>query len=257
MSRYIAFAYGVGAYGIFFLTFLYLVGFLANLVVPKGIDDGVAASTGAALLVNLGLVALFGIQHSVMARPAFKRWWTSFVPPVVERSSFVLVASLMLILLFWQWQPMPQVIWEVTADGGITTAWALFCAGFALVLLATFVVDHFDLFGLKQVTLNLMQKAYHHPAFKVTWFYKFVRHPIYLGFLLAFWSTPRMTLGHLIFALGMSGYILIGIHYEERDLETFFGDDYRRYRERVPMLIPTAKAHETIRQRPAHGSGHG
>lgn len=258
MARISAFAYGLGAYGLFFAAFLYLIGFLANQVVPKGVDDGVAVSTGLALLINCGLIVLFGVQHSVMARPGFKSWLTRFVPQSIERSTFVLAASLVLVLLYWQWRPMTQVVWNVQASGLATALWVVFASGFLLVLLSTFIIDHFDLFGLRQVYLNLMQRGYTHLPFKVTYFYKFVRHPLYLGLLLAFWATPVMTLGHLVFALGMSAYVFIGIRFEERDLQTILGDDYRRYRERVPMLLPSPdKVHETVTPPARPAAGHG
>ena len=248
MARIIVFAYGLGAYGLFFAAFLYLVGFLANLVVPKGIDAGLATPMPSALLVNLGLVALFGVQHSLMARPGFKTWLTRFVPKSAERSTYVLATSLVLILMYWQWRPMTDVIWQVNSTWLATALWGVFATGFLIVLLSTFIVDHFDLFGLRQVTLNLLRRSYRHPPFRVTYFYRFIRHPIYLGLLLAFWATPQMTLGHLVFALGMSAYIFIGVRFEERDLETFLGEEYRRYRERVPMLLPSAgKVHETVK----------
>lgn len=249
MARFLAFAYGVGAYGIFFLTFLYLIGFLANVYVPKGIDDGLQGPASTAFAINLALIALFGVQHSVMARPAFKKWLTQWISPAVERSTFVLASSLVLILLYWQWRPLDAVVWQFSSELGSTIALAMFCLGFLLVLASTFIISHFDLFGLKQVTLNLMNKPYDHPQFKVTWFYKFIRHPLYLGFIIAFWSTPTMTVGHLLFALAMTGYIFIGIHYEERDLKHFLGEDYRSYAEKVPMLLPVARPHETRRPR--------
>ena len=251
MRRIIGFVYGVTCYAIFFVTFLYLIAFLANFMVPKGIDDGIPTATGAAALINLGLIALFGIQHSVMARPAFKKRLAAFLPESVERSTFVLAASLVLIVLYWQWRPLPQVVWSIESPVGQMVLWGLLLAGFGIVLLSTFIIDHFELFGLRQVWLGLLNKTYRHPAFRVTYFYKFVRHPLYFGMLLGIWCTPQMTVGHLLFALGMSVYILIGIHYEERDLETFLGEDYRRYKERVPMLIPNVvKPHETIKGRP-------
>ena len=248
MSRFIVFIYGVLCYCIFFVSFLYLIGFLGNLLVPMSIDSGVSTGTGAALLINIGLIALFGLQHSVMARPGFKAWWTKIVPKSVERSTYVLLTSLILILLYWQWRPMGQVIWQADAAWSQAILWGIFCAGFALVLLSTFIIDHFDLFGLRQVTLNLLQKEYTNPGFKVTFFYKFVRHPLYVGWLLAFWGIPTMTLGHLVFAIGMSAYILIAIRYEERDLVKFLGEDYAKYQERVPMLIPRpGKVHDTVK----------
>ncbi len=251
MRRIIGFGYGVTCYAIFFVTFLYLIGFVANFMVPKGIDDGVPITTGVAILVDFALIALFGVQHSVMARPAFKKRLEAVLPQSVERSTFVLAASLALIVLYWQWRPLPQVLWSVQSPAAQTASWTVMAAGFAIVLLSSFVIDHFDLFGLRQVWLGLVGRAYSHPPFQVTYFYKFIRHPIYLGLLLGIWGTPRMTLGHLLFAIGMSDYILIGIHYEERDLEMFIGEDYRRYKKRVPMLIPGAgKPHETVKARP-------
>lgn len=257
MGRVIALIYGIVVYGIFFATFLYLIGFLGNFIVPRSIDVGPATPIGLALVINLGLIALFGVQHSVMARPAFKNWWANIVPRPVERSTYVLATSLILILLYWQWRPMGQIIWQADSALMQGVMWGVFGLGFLLVLLATFVIDHFDLFGLRQVVLNWQGKAYSHPNFKVTFFYRFIRHPIYLGWLLAFWGTPTMTLGHLLFATGMSAYILIAIRYEERDLVRFHGDDYTRYRKRVPMLVPKlGTPHETVKpgpSRPLHG----
>lgn len=248
MRRVIGFVYGVACYGIFFLSFLYLIGFLANFMVPKGIDDGASTDTGLAVLIDCALAALFGVQHSVMARTAFKKRLAALLPESVERSTFVLAASLALIVLYWQWRPLPQIIWSAQSPEIKAGLWAVMMAGFGIVLLSSFVIDHFDLFGLRQVWLALLGRAYGHPRFQVVYFYRFIRHPIYLGLLLGFWATPRMTLGHLIFAISMSGYILIGIQYEERDLARFLGEDYRRYRQRVPMLIPgLAKPHETVK----------
>ena len=248
MGRGITFLYGVVCYGIFFLTFLYLIGFLGNLLVPRSIDVGPAASMSIAFLVNFVLIALFGIQHTVMARPGFKEKWTKIVPKSIERSTYVLISSALLILLYWQWRPMGGVIWEAEAVWAQNILWAVFFGGFLLVLLSTFVIDHFDLFGLRQVWFNLRQKAYTSSGFKVTFFYKFVRHPLYVGWIMSFWGTPRMTTGHLLFALGMTAYILIAIRYEERDLVKFLGDDYSRYRDKVPMLIPKfGKAHDTVK----------
>ena len=248
MARSFAFLYGVVAYGIFFLTFLYLIGFVGNLVVPKSIDTGAVIGTGAALVINIVLIALFGVQHTVMARPGFKERWTRIVPASIERSTYVLLASLILILLFWQWRPMGRIIWELQAAWAQYVMWAIFFGGFGLVLLSTFVIDHFDLFGLRQVMLNLRQKPYTSGDFKVTFFYKFVRHPLYARFIMAFWGTPTMTVGHLLFAVGMTGYILIAIRYEERDMVTFHGDAYTKYRAKVPMLIPRfGRAHETVK----------
>lgn len=257
MGRMLALLYGVIAYGIFFLTFLYLIGFVGNAIVPKSIDSGPATATATAVLINVLLMALFGIQHSVMARPEFKKRWTEWIPAPIERSTFVLLASLILVLLYWQWRPLTQVVWDVQATWGQYLLWALFAAGFLLVLLSTFVIDHFDLFGLRQVMLNLRRQAYTHPGFKVTYFYRFVRHPLYSGFLLAFWATPHMTLGHLLFASGMTVYILIAIRYEERDLVRFHGQNYVAYREKVPMLVPRlGRIHATVRPQASSQPGH-
>jgi protein-S-isoprenylcysteine O-methyltransferase Ste14 len=248
MGRVLAFGYGVVCYGIFFLTFLYLVGFLSNLVVPRSIDVGPAASAMNALLINVALIALWGIQHSVMARPGFKEKWTKIVPKSIERSTYVLISSAILILLYWQWRPMTGVIWEAQSAWGQNLGYAVLFGGIVIVLLSTFIIDHFDLFGLRQVWLNLTKKAYTHSPFKVTFFYKFVRHPLYVGWIMSFWGTPRMTVGHLLFAVGMTAYIMIAIRYEERDLETFLGENYVQYKKKVPMLIPKfGKGHDTVK----------
>jgi len=216
MGRGIAFLYGVVCYGIFFLSFLYLIGFLGNLLVPRSIDVGPIANISTAFLINFALIALFGIQHTVMARPGFKEKWTKIIPKSVERSTYVLISSLILILLYWQWRPMTGVIWEAEAVWAQSILWAVFFGGFLLVLLSTFVIDHFDLFGLRQVWLNLRQKEYTSFDFKVTFFYKFVRHPLYVGWIMSFWGTPRMTVGHLLFALVMSAYSQGRVHAEHR-----------------------------------------
>ena len=249
MGRVISFLYGILCYSVFFGSFLYLIGFLGNFFVPTSVDNGPAASTGIALIINLGLIGLFGLQHSVMARPDFKAWWTRVVPRSIERSTYVLLSSLVLILLYWQWRPMDQLIWQADAPWSVALLWGVFGFGFILVLLSTFVIDHFDLFGLRQVALNLLRREYTHPEFKVTFFYKFVRHPLYVGWILAFLrGTPSMTLGHLLFAIGMTMYILIAVRYEERDLVEFLGSDYADYKDRVPMLIPRpGVVHETIK----------
>jgi protein-S-isoprenylcysteine O-methyltransferase Ste14 len=251
MSRVIGFVYGVVCYAIFFVTFVYLIGFLGNVMVPKGIDDGTATAMGAALAIDLGLVALFGLQHSVMARPRFKAWLTKWLPDSAERSTFVLITSAVLVLTFWQWRPMTGVVWSVTDPFAVRALWALYALGFGIVLAATFIIDHFDLFGLRQVWLALVNRAYHHPPFRVTYFYRFVRHPIYLGLLIAFFSAPTMTVGRLVFAIGMTAYIMVGMRFEERDLVHFLGEDYRRYSERVPRLIPSlGHVHEKVKPAP-------
>jgi protein-S-isoprenylcysteine O-methyltransferase Ste14 len=230
--------YGGVVYLVFVATFLYAVAFIGNLPVPKTIDSGEPGPVVVALLINTLLLGLFAIQHSVMARPAFKRWWTRFVPSPVERSTYVLLASLALLLLYWQWRPMPEIIWSVTNPVGILLLQALFWTGCGIVLISLFLINHFELFGLSQVYARLQRRALPPPVFKTPLFYKKVRHPIYLGFLIAFWATPNMTAGHLLFSIATTGYIMIGIYFEERDLVALFGDQYHRYREQVSMLIP-------------------
>ncbi len=250
MGRILAFLYGVLCYAVFFLVFLYLIGFIADVGVPKGIDDGAAGTTGIAFVVDLALIAAFGLQHSIMARAGFKSWLTRRLSPAVERSTFVLASSVLLVLLFWQWQPMKSVVWSVSDPMAVGLLWGLYLFGFGMVLASSFIIDHFDLFGLRQVWLHLLQRRYVHPPFMVTWMYRVVRHPLYAGMLLAFWSAPTMTLGRLVFAIGMSAYIGIGVRYEERDLVRFIGQDYQRYRERVPMIVPRPGAsHEVVRPR--------
>ena len=238
IGRIAVFIYGVLSYAVFFGAFLYLVGFLANMFVPKSIDIGESVGSIAALVVNVGLIVLFGLQHSVMARRGFKRNLTKWLPTEMERSTYVLMSSLALLVLYLVWQPMPAVVWQFTSSVGAMTAWVLYASGLALVLASTFLIDHFELFGLKQVFQNLIGRLPVAISFQVRFLYRFVRHPLYLGWLFVFWATPTMTQGHLLFALGMSAYIFIGIHYEERDLIDTHGVDYERYRDEVPMLMP-------------------
>ncbi len=242
LSRAIALLYGVVAYAVFFCTFLYAIGFVEGLLVPKAIDDGAVGLLVPALIVNVLLMSVFAIQHSVMARPGFKRWWTQFVPKSIERSTYVLLASLALVLLFWQWQPIPQVVWQVTDPVAATAIVALSLFGWLLVLFSTFLINHFELFGVHQVVNNLRGHDMPAARFKTPVLYKVVRHPIYLGFIIAFWAAPTMSVGHLLFAAVTTAYIFVGIFLEERDLVALFGDEYRRYRARVGMLIPFRKS---------------
>ena len=250
MAAFAALTYGAITYLLFLGTFLYAVAFVGNMPVPKTIDSGAAGPIVSALIIDILLLGLFAIQHSVMARPGFKRWWTRLVPHSVERSTYVLFASVTLLVLYWQWQPIPQPLWSITSQMGLAVTQAIFWFGWAMVLVSTFLINHFELFGLRQVYARLRGRTLPAPVFKTPLLYKRVRHPIYVGFLLAFWATPDMTVGHLLFAAGTTGYILIGIYLEERDLIGLFGDEYRRYRAQVPMLVPMlrGKRHAGVRQ---------
>jgi methanethiol S-methyltransferase len=238
MIRSLALLYGFGAYVVFLGAFLHAIGFVTGLPVVKTLDTGPAGPMVEAVIINMLLMSLFAIQHSVMARPGFKRWWTQFVSPAVERSTYVLAASLALILLIWQWRPLPEIVWPVTDPGLAMSLIALSLFGWVVVLISTFLINHFELFGLYQVVLNFAGRKTSEARFKTPVLYKMVRHPIYLGFIIAFWATPVMTVGHLLFAAVTTAYIFVGIWLEERDLVAVFGDEYRRYRERVGMLFP-------------------
>jgi len=242
MSRLIALVYGIACYAFFFVTFLYTIAFVENFPVPRTIDSGPHVPMMEALIVNMLLMALFAIQHSVMARPQFKAWWTQFVPKSVERSTYVLFATLLVALMCWQWRPIPAVLWHIDDPviAGVMTGLSLF--GFLVVLASSFLINHFELFGVYQVAKNLTGREMPAPRFYTPLFYNFVRHPLYLGFIIAFWAAPTMTAGHLLFAVVTTAYIFIGILLEERDLVDLFGDDYRRYRQRVAMIIPWRKS---------------
>ncbi|KLO33598.1 methanethiol S-methyltransferase [Mycobacterium haemophilum] len=238
MKRSLMIGYGAAAYALFLVAFLYAVGFVGGIVVPRDVNHGIAAPIGAAVVVNVVLLGVFAIQHSVMARPGFKRWWTRFVPAPIERSTYVLLTSAALLLLYWQWRTMPAVIWEVRAPAGRLALWVLFWLGWAIVFASTFMINHFDLFGLRQVYLAWRGKPYAAIGFRAPLLYRLVRHPLMFGFLIVFWSAPTMTAGHLLFATATTGYILIAIQLEERDLVATLGDQYRDYRRDVPMLLP-------------------
>jgi protein-S-isoprenylcysteine O-methyltransferase Ste14 len=234
----LALAYGALSYTVFLVAFLYAIAFVGNLVVPKTIDSGAQGSLPEALIVNVLLLGAFAIQHSVMARPGFKKWWTKIIPRSIERSTFVLLASLLLLLLYWQWRPITTQVWAVENAAGRILLQGLFFLGWLIVFFGTFMINHFDLFGLRQVYLNLRNQEYTDLGFRVSGFYKFLRHPIMLGFLIAFWATPVMTAGHLLFAVATTGYIFIALQLEERDLVNHFGEQYQEYRRKTSMLVP-------------------
>jgi methanethiol S-methyltransferase len=238
-TRVLIIGYGSMAYLTFPAAFVYAIGFLGNIGVPRSVDNGIAAPFGEGLAVNLALLALFAVQHSVMARPGFKRWWTRFVAPSVERSTYVLIASVVLFVVFWQWRTMPAVVWDVTSPSGRAAVWAAFWLGWVTALASTFMISHFELFGLRQAYLAWRgRKPNIDTGFRTPLLYRLIRHPLMVGFLMAFWSAPTMTAGHLLFAVVTTAYILIAVQLEERDLVASLGTPYREYRRRVPMFVP-------------------
>lgn len=241
MRQLLTIGYGAISYLIFLVSFLYSIAFVGDFWVPRTVDNGLVSSATEAFALNIVLLGLFAIPHSVMARPAFKRWWTQFVPSTIERSTYVLVSSLLLILLFWQWRTMPTVIWDVRWPPIRLFLHALFWLGWIIVLASTFMINHFDLFGLRQVYLSGRNKPYRDLEFRATLLYRVVRHPLMLGFIVAFWAAPTMTAGHLLFAIATTAYVLIALQFEERDLRHALGEPYRAYSSRVPMLIPRVR----------------
>lgn len=238
MKRHLALGYGAAAYAVFVAAFLYAIGFVGNIVVPRSVDHGLTAPVRRALLVDTLLLGAFAVQHSVMARPGFKVWWTRFVPPAIERSTYVVLSSAVLALLYWQWRTMPAVVWDIRPQAGRLVLWALFWLGWAIVFASTFMINHFDLFGLRQVYLAWRAEPYTELGFQARSLYRLVRHPIMLGFVIAFWAAPTMTAGHLLFAVATTGYILTAVRLEERDLVAALGDQYHAYRRSVSMLLP-------------------
>lgn len=241
MKKVLVIIYGVIAYLVFLVAFLYAIGFVGNLFVPKSIDSGGEASLMTSLIINLSLMSLFALQHSIMARPVFKEWLTKYVNPAIERSTYVLLSSLILLLLYWKWQPMTTIVWDTE---GITSTivMVIFLSGWVIVFLSTLMISHFELFGLTQIYKNFKDQSLTVPEFQVNWFYKLVRHPIMLGFIIAFWAAPTMTVGRLLFAAVTTIYILIAVKYlEEKDLKKFIGKAYEDYQKKVPMILPFTK----------------
>lgn len=247
IQRALIFLYAILSYALFVLSFLYMLGFVGNVVVAKSIDTGGGGAVSEALIVDIILLGLFAFQHSLMARPAFKFWWTRIIPPAGERSTYVLLSSLALLLLFWQWRPIPATIWRMDGAAALLLT-CLQWVGWLIAFASTFMIDHFDLFGLKQGLGALRGAEASTPAFQIRWLYRLVRHPLMLGFLIAFWATPVMTAGHLLFAIVTSLYILAAVQLEERDLMATLGEPYERYRSQVPMLVPFSPL---VRDRPS------
>ena len=240
------FAYGAVCYVLFLATFLYAIGFVESLFVPTSLDSGVGGPVGQAVLINVAILGLFAVQHTIMARPAFKKWWTRFIPQAAERSTFVLATCAILILLFWQWRPITGVVWQVQGSVLRAILYGVSLGGWGLVLYSSFLIDHFDLFGLRQVYLHLRRQPYSDAPFKDPWLYQLVRNPLMLGFLIAFWFAPVMTYGHLLFAGVVTGYVFVGIWFEERDIAAKLGEPYRRYRARTSMLLPLPRRRSEV-----------
>ena len=248
MSRFLILGYGSFSYLFFFGVFLYAIGFVGNLAGDlKTIDSGESSELWSAIAIDVALLGLFAVQHSVMARRGFKAWWTMIVPPAAERSTFVLAAAAVLALVFWQWRPILDPVWTVTNYRAVSAIELVFWIGWGLLLVSTFLINHFELFGLQQALQNFQRTKASEPEFKTPGVYRYVRHPIYLGFLLAFWATPTMSAGHLLFAITTTAYILVGIFFEERDLVAQFGERYRRDRTEAGMLFPRFRAKEPAR----------
>ena len=246
MKKSIIFLYGIGAYLVFLIAFLYAIGFVGNIFVPKSIDSGADTKLWSAILINVVLLSVFALQHSIMARPGFKKWLTAIISPAMERSTYILLSSLALILIFWQWQPISTIVWEVENKIAVTLLKGTFFLGWVVVLLSTFMINHFELFGLAQIVDNLKNRQTPNPKFQTNYFYKLVRHPIMLGFLIAFWATPVMTMGHLLFSVITTLYIFIAVKYlEEKDLRNAIGEKYEVYQKEVPMVIPFTKIKKT------------
>ncbi|MGK0317567.1 MAG: protein-S-isoprenylcysteine O-methyltransferase Ste14 [Saprospiraceae bacterium] len=242
MKKSIILLYGIVAYFVFLIAFLYAIGFVGNIIVPKSIDSGTETTLFTSLFINVILLSVFALQHSIMARPTFKKWFTTIISPAMERSTYILLSSLALLLIYWQWQPITTIIWEIENNIAINVLTGIFFLGWLIVLLSTFMINHFELFGLAQIFDNLKNRQTPNPKFQTNYLYKIVRHPIMLGFIIAFWATPTMTVGHLLFTTVTTVYILIAVKYlEEKDLRKFIGEKYETYQKEVPMIIPFTK----------------
>ena len=247
MKKSIIFIYGIISYIVFLIAFLYAIGFVGNIFVPKSIDSGAETTLTSSLFINVILLSAFALQHSIMARPAFKKWFTTIISPAMERSTYILLSSLALLLIYWQWQPNATIVWETENEIAINVLTGIFFLGWLIVLLSTFMINHFELFGLAQIFDNLRNKQTPNPKFQTNYLYKIVRHPIMLGFIIAFWSTPTMTVGHLLFSIVTTIYILIAVKYlEEKDLRKFIGEKYKTYQKEVPMIVPFTKINSRI-----------